>query len=122
MRRERQRLERAKAEREGAAMPTEIARGYIMHEGKKIGRISTQPNLLVDPSVHVACFCSGHVACQKWVKLSQIPDTRRVRVWMSKAADYRDSGKHWEALGLAALALFLHVHLHVACCDLVVIS
>ena len=86
-------------------MPTEVARGYIMHAGHKIGRIATQAQLMVDPSVHVACFCSKHTACQRWITLSSIPDTRRVRMWMAHAADYKDTDAHWQAICLAAHAL-----------------
>ena len=76
-------------------LPREIARGYIVLADKRIGRLATQPRLMVDPSLHVACF--HHACCQQWVPLKRIPDTRLCRIWMARAHEYKNAEEHWEA-------------------------
>ena len=74
-------------------MPVEKARGYIELGGKIIGRIATQPALIPNPSIRIACTVQN--CRQRWVPCAEVPDTRLVRLWMARGPTYDDATDHW---------------------------
>ena len=89
-------LDNAISVAQAVPLPEEKPRGFIVLEGRTLGRIYSQPRLQIDPSVHVACY--RHAGCQNWVKLHQVPDTRLIRIWLQRAPDFTDADDHWQVI------------------------